>query len=80
MKGNFKITKLMVKEHIFLVIKENMKDFGKIIKWKEKNDGRIYDGNWKNGKQDGEGKFFNPKKNEWKKGIWEDGKRIKWID
>ena len=43
-------------------------------------DGRKYDGNWKNGKQDGEGKFYNPKNKEWKKGIWKEGKRIKWIN
>ena len=43
-------------------------------------DGRQYDGNWKNGRQDGEGKFYNPKNKKWKKGIWKEGKRIKWID
>ena len=43
-------------------------------------DGRKYDGNWKNGKQDGEGKFYNPKIKQWKKGIWKEGKRIKWIN
>ena len=43
-------------------------------------DGRQYDGNWKNGRQDGEGKFYNPKNKQWKKGIWKEGKRIKWID
>ena len=56
--------------------KNDKKEGHGVFTW---NDGRIYDGNWKNGKQHGEGKFFNPKKNEWKKGIWEDGKRIKWI-
>ena len=43
-------------------------------------DGRQYDGNWKNGRQDGEGKFYNPKNKQWKKGIWKEGKRIKWIE
>ena len=43
-------------------------------------DGRQYDGNWKNGRQDGEGKFYYPKNKQWKKGIWKEGKRIKWID
>lgn len=33
---------------------------------------------WKNGKQHGEGQFFNPKEGSWKKGIWNDGKRVKW--
>ena len=43
-------------------------------------DGRIYKGNWKNGRQDGEGKFYDIKNKKWKKGIWKEGKRIKWID
>ena len=43
-------------------------------------DGRKYKGFWKNGKQHGEGFFYVPKKNIWKKGIWENGKRVKWID
>ena len=43
-------------------------------------DGRQYDGNWKNGRQDGEGKFYYPKNKQWKKGIWKEGKRIKWIN
>ena len=42
-------------------------------------DGRIYKGNWKNGRQEGEGEFYNPKNDTWKKGIWKEGKRIKWI-
>lgn len=42
-------------------------------------DGRIYKGYWKNGKQSGEGEFYNPKNKEWKKGIWKEGKREKWI-
>ena len=44
------------------------------------NDGRIYKGNWKKGKQNGKGKFFNPKTKEWKDGIWDNGKRIKWVE
>ena len=42
-------------------------------------DGRQFDGNWKNGKQEGEGKFYNPNNKKWKKGLWKEGKRIKWI-
>jgi hypothetical protein len=42
-------------------------------------DGRKYKGNWKNGKQHGEGEFFPSNGKNWKKGIWENGKRIKWI-
>jgi len=33
---------------------------------------------WKNGKQHGEGEFYHPKDQIWKKGIWNDGKRLKW--
>ena len=43
-------------------------------------DGRKYKGYWKNGKQHGEGEFFFPGKNIWKKGIWENRNRIKWIE
>jgi len=46
----------------------------------EWSDGRIYDGAWKNGKQDGEGNFYNNRQKKWKKGLWKEGKRIKWID
>jgi hypothetical protein len=41
-------------------------------------DGRKYKGNWKNGKQHGEGEFFNVHTGQWKKGIWDDGKRVRW--
>ena len=44
----------------------------------EWNDGRKYQGMWKNGKQHGEGEFFNPKENSWKRGIWNEGKRVRW--
>ena len=43
-------------------------------------DGRKFKGYWKNGKQNGEGEFYNPETRETKKGIWENGKRIKWIE
>lgn len=43
-----------------------------------RNDGRKYKGYWKNGKQHGEGEFFHPKENIWKKGVWSDGRRVKW--
>lgn len=47
-----------------------------IFEW---SDGRIYKGYWLNGKQHGEGEFFNPKDKGWKRGIWNDGKRVRWI-
>ncbi len=37
-------------------------------------------GFWKNGKQNGKGEFYNANTNSWRKGEWENGKRIKWID
>jgi hypothetical protein len=43
-------------------------------------DGRKYKGYWKNGKQHGEGEFFNPNTMQWRKGIWDDGKRVRWIN
>lgn len=43
-------------------------------------DGRKYKGNWKNGKQHGEGEFLVANSDVWKKGVWEDGKRIRWIN
>ena len=40
--------------------------------------GQIYKGLWKNGKQHGEGEMFYPKDNAWKKGFWNEGKRVRW--
>jgi len=34
---------------------------------------------WKNGKQSGEGLFFSKEENCWKKGIWNEGKRVRWV-
>jgi hypothetical protein len=45
-----------------------------------RNDGRKYKGMWKNGKQHGEGEFWHPKENSWKRGIWNDGKRVRWTN
>jgi len=57
--------------------KEGKKDGEGEYDW---SDGRIYKGGWKDGKQHGEGLFFCVKKKVWKKGIWENGKRMKWIN
>lgn len=43
-------------------------------------DGRKYKGYWKNGKQHGEGEFYTVSMDTWKKGIWDDGKRVRWIN
>ena len=42
-------------------------------------DGRVYDGEWLNGKQHGIGFFTNPGANA-KQGEWRDGKRVRWIN
>ena len=47
-----------------------------LFEWPDK---RQYKGYWSNGKQHGEGEFYNPKENCWKRGIWRDGKRERWI-
>lgn len=41
-------------------------------------DGREYVGNWKNGKQHGEGQYID-KKGTVREGIWENGQRVQWI-
>ena len=46
-----------------------------IYKWP---DGKIYDGFWKEGKQDGEAKFTNTAGKS-KIGFWENGERKKWL-
>ena len=43
-------------------------------------DGKKYNGEWKNGKQHGFGEYFNVADKTWKKGIWEFGRRKKWLD
>ena len=42
-------------------------------------DGRKYEGEWKLGKQHGKGKYILLDGTV-KMGIWEDGKRAKWVD
>ena len=42
-------------------------------------DGRTYTGYWKNGKQEGEGKYYIPSENIELSGIWQNGKRLKWL-
>ena len=44
------------------------------------NDGRIYLGYWESNKQNGLGRYTNTNDNKDKFGLWEDGKRTKWID
>lgn len=55
--------------------KDDKKEGYGVFEWA---DGRKYKGMWKNGKQHGEGEFFNPKEAIWRRGIWSEGKRIKW--
>jgi hypothetical protein len=42
-------------------------------------DGKKYEGQWLQGKQHGEGKIVNSKGKS-RRGIWEDGNRISWIE
>ena len=51
-----------------------------LIKYFYRNDGRKYKGAWKNGKQHGDGEFLNPKEGTWKKGVWSEGKRVRWAN
>lgn len=39
----------------------------------------VYEGFWGNGKQNGKGRYILPDGTK-KMGLWEDGKRIKWLD
>jgi hypothetical protein len=57
--------------------KNDKKDGYGTFSW---NDGKIYKGYWKNGKQHGNGQFFDPTDQLWKRGIWENGKKVKWLD
>ena len=43
-------------------------------------DGRIYEGMWKDGHQNGEGVLFDPNINKKRKGLWKNGKKIKWLE
>ena len=54
--------------------KNDKKDGYGIYKW---SDGRAYEGWWHKGKQFGFGKYLSSK--ELKYGLWENGRRIRWI-
>ena len=41
-------------------------------------DGRVYEGQWKDGKQNGYGRYLNQDKEE-KYGFWVNGKRSRWL-
>ena len=56
--------------------KDDKKEGYGVFEWA---DGKKYKGPWKNGKQNGIGEFYDPIKDIWKKGEWEDGKRMRWI-
>ena len=53
------------------------KDGYGLFEW---SDGKKYKGYWKNGKQDGEGEFYNPQTNVWRKCLVKNGKRVRWLD
>ncbi len=56
--------------------KQDKKEGYGIFEWDDK---RKYKGYWNNGKQHGEGEFYNPKEKCWKRGVWNDGKRVRWV-
>jgi hypothetical protein len=51
---------------------------GKLF-FKLRADGRKYRGFWQHGKQHGEGEFSNNSEMTWRKGLWENGKRVRWL-
>ena len=57
--------------------KEDKKEGYGEFEW---SDGKKYKGNWKNGSQDGEGEVYFPKLTRWRRGLWEEGRRIKWLE
>ena len=66
--------------------KSNVKEGQGIYIW---IDGRAYSGSWNDNQQDGTGYYIQPNKDVTqviddqlivKKGIWENGKRIEWIE
>ena len=57
--------------------KNDKKDGYGIFIW---NDGKQYKGYWKNGRQHGKGQYFDPSDQIWKRGIWDYGKKVKWLD
>lgn len=53
----------------------DLKDGFGVFTWPS---GKIYSGKWKNGKRHGEGKMFSPLNKQWRDGIWNEGKLVKW--
>ena len=66
----------MNKSSINRIINDKKDGYGE-FEWA---DGRKYKGSWKNGKQHGEGEYCPSNGKIWRKGIWENGKRVKWLD
>ena len=57
--------------------KDNKKDgYGTLTD----TNGKKYRGEWKDDIRHGKGEKYFPEENIWKTGIWENGKRIKWIN
>lgn len=51
------------------------KDGYGVFRWPN---GKIYKGNWKQGKMNGDGEMYCPQEEKWRKGTRDKGKRIKW--
>ena len=58
--------------------KNGKKEGHGIFRWKE--DEKIYRGEWKNGKQHGMADFYNGNTKIWRKSIWFEGRKIKYVD
>ena len=69
----------MVKEILFIWMEEVMKESLKMIKKMANLLGRRYEGNWKNGKQHGEGHAITNGGKKMK-GLWDGGRRVKWLE
>ena len=57
--------------------KDDKKEGYGIFEW---TNGKKYRGYWHNGKQNGEGELYNNVTKQWKRCLFQNGKRIRWLD
>ena len=67
----------LMEESIKEIKKDDKKDGYGIFEWA---DGKKYRGYWSNGKQNGEGEFYNEQTKTWRKCLVQNGRRVKWLD
>jgi hypothetical protein len=63
------------KKYLGYYVNDKKEGFG-IYYWASPN--RVYIGFWKGGKQDGIGKYINPKLTRY--GLWKNGERVNWFN